>query len=104
MSRLTWFVAGAATGVYGIVKARRAARNLTPDGIAGRAAALGAGLRVFTSEVSAGMAERESELRDQLALDPGAGLNAVPAMIERTANPRHRRDQSRWEPATDGHR
>jgi Family of unknown function (DUF6167) len=104
MSRVTWFVAGAATGVYGLVRARRAARNFTPDGIAARAAAVGAGLRVLTSEVSAGMAEREGELRDQLAIPPGGRPIAVPAMIERAVHPRHRREESSMQPARDGHR
>jgi hypothetical protein len=102
MSRITWFVAGAATGVYGLVRARRAARNLTPDGIAARAAAVAAGLRVLTSEVSAGMAERETQLRDQLALTPGGGPAAEPAMIERAADPPHRPEESRMEPANGG--
>jgi uncharacterized protein DUF6167 len=82
MSRITWFAAGAATGVYGIVRAKRAARNLTPDGLAARAAAVGAGLRVFTSAVSTGMAEREGQLRQQLALPPGGRADAVPPTMD----------------------
>jgi hypothetical protein len=66
MSRAFWFAAGAATGVYTLVKAKRTARNFTPDGIAARAAALTATARLFASEVSSGMAEREVELRAQL--------------------------------------
>jgi uncharacterized protein DUF6167 len=99
VSRVTWFAAGAVTGVYAILKARRTARNFTPDGIAARAAAVRAGARVFTSEVSAGMAERESELREQLAHhgpQPGALRPAVPQMIETT----HQLTDTR----IDGHR
>lgn len=108
MSRVTWFAAGAATGVYGIFRAKRAVRQLTPDGIAARAAAVGAGLKVFTSEVAAGMAEREDQLRDQLALAPGGRADGVPPMIERVieraTNPRHRRDDTRSMPVGQGHR
>ncbi len=68
MNRALWFVAGAASGVYTLVKAKRTARQFTPDGIAGRMAALGAGARVFADEVSAGMHEREAELRAELRL------------------------------------
>ncbi len=107
MSRITWFVAGAATGVYGLVRARRAARNLTPDGMAARAAAVGAGLRVFTSEVTAGMAEREGELRDQLAVAPSGALSPAPPMmdraIERAVDAGQTSEESIMPPATDGH-
>lgn len=106
MSRVTWFVAGAATGVYGLVRARRAARNFTPDGIAARAAAVGAGFRVLTSELSAGMVEREGQLRDQLALASGGALEPVPPImdrvIEQAVRPRHRREASSMQPATEG--
>ncbi len=94
MSRLTWFAAGAATGIYALLKARRAGRNLTPDGIAARAAALGVGFRTFTAEVSSGMAERESELRDQLAL-PATGEPTAVSQIE---------PSTRHEDLPDGHR
>jgi hypothetical protein len=108
MSRTTWFVAGAATGIYGLVRVKRVAHNLTPDGIAARAAAVQAGFRVFTSELSQGMAEREAQLRDQLALTPGGAADAVTPMmelaIERAAAPRHRREESAMMPARDGHR
>lgn len=104
MRRLTWFTVGAATGVYGILKARRAAQALTPGGISARAAALGAGLRVFSSEVAAGRAEREAELRHSAASLPGASAVAVPPRIEQAAVPRHRREQAREDISTDGHR
>jgi len=72
MSRVFWFAAGAASGIYTLVKARRAAEVLTPDGLGARVAALGAGAKVFVSEVATGMAERESEIRARAALNAGA--------------------------------
>ncbi len=68
MRRLVWFATGAASGVYTLVKARRAARNLTPDGIGARVAAVGLGARMFADEVAASMATREAELRAELGL------------------------------------
>jgi hypothetical protein len=68
MSRALWFAAGAASGVYTLYKAKRAAQNFTPDGIGARVAALTVGARMFAAEVSTGMAERESELRTELRL------------------------------------
>ncbi|MBA2560761.1 MAG: hypothetical protein H0V07_12935 [Propionibacteriales bacterium] len=68
MSRVVWFAAGAASGVYTLVKAKRTAQNFTPDGIGARVAALGLGARMFAGEVAAGMAEREAELRTELQL------------------------------------
>ncbi|HEY7042947.1 MAG TPA: DUF6167 family protein [Nocardioidaceae bacterium] len=61
-----WFAAGAASGVYTLVKVRRTAQNLTPDGVAARVAAWGVGARLFRDEVALGMEERERELRAQL--------------------------------------
>lgn len=103
MRRLTWFSVGAATGVYGILKARRAARNLTPGGVRARAAAVGAGLRVFSSEVATGMAGREAELRAAATMLP-RGPAAVPQEIESTPPPRHRRSITGEDDGTDGHR
>jgi hypothetical protein len=65
--RLFWLVAGIAIGAWGSTKAHRAARGLTPEGIAetavDRAARLGGRFRRFTDDVRAGMAEREAELK-----------------------------------------
>ena len=66
MSRALWFVAGAASGVYALVKAKRTAQNFTPDGVAARVAAVRAGARVFADEVNAGRAEREADLLAEL--------------------------------------
>jgi hypothetical protein len=68
MSRAFWFVAGAGAGAYGLVKARRAAEALTPEGLADRLAGLSVGLQLFGEEVRAGMAEKENDLRGRLGL------------------------------------
>lgn len=68
MMRTLWFVAGATSGVYAMVKARRAAEALTPDGLRDRLAGLSVGLHLFTDEVRTEMASREIELRRQLGL------------------------------------
>jgi hypothetical protein len=70
MSRGFWFVAGAASGIYVLAKARRTVSVFTPDGVAARVAALRAGGRVFSDAVRDGMAEREADLRLQLDAGP----------------------------------
>ena len=80
MSRTLWFVAGAASGAYALIKARRTAQKFSPDGIGARVAAVGVGARMFADEVAAGMSQREQELRAELLgptpsrplLDPSA--------------------------------
>lgn len=67
MSRMVWFVAGAGAGVYAMVKARRAAEILTPEGLSDRLAGLAVGTQLFGEEVRAGMDEKETELRGRLA-------------------------------------
>jgi hypothetical protein len=66
MSRAAWFVAGAGAGVYAVVKARRTAEALTPEGLADRLAGLAVGARIFGEEVRAGRDEKETELRERL--------------------------------------
>ncbi len=68
MNRAFWFAAGAGAGVYAVAKARRAAEVFTPEGLADRLAGLSVGARLFSSEVRAGMDEKESELRDRLGV------------------------------------
>lgn len=68
MSRAVWFVAGATTGVYGLLKARRAAEAVTPDGLRDRLAGLSLGAHLFREEVTAEMTARENELRARLGL------------------------------------
>ena len=79
MRRGFWFVAGAGAGIYVVVKAQRAAETFTPEGLRDRLAALGVGAQLFGDEVRAGMAERETELRERLglALDGPPQLHAA---------------------------
>lgn len=77
MSRLVWFAVGVTSGVYGVMKARRAAQALTPDGLAARAAALGAGLRVLADEASVGMRAHERQLRRDLLHAPRTGAGRL---------------------------
>ncbi len=74
MRRGFWFGAGMAAGAYGVVRARRVMEAFTPDGIRDRLSGLGVGVRVFNEEMRAGMTEKETELRDRIALmrDGGA--------------------------------
>jgi Family of unknown function (DUF6167) len=66
MSRGVWFVAGAASGVYALLKVRRTARAFTPGGMSERLAAYRAGASVFAESVAKAMAERERELLREL--------------------------------------
>jgi hypothetical protein len=68
--RTLWFVAGTAAGVYASSKARRVAEAVTVDGIHDRLTGWFAGARVLGEELRAGTAEKETELRDRLALGP----------------------------------
>jgi hypothetical protein len=115
VSRGLWFVAGAASGAYALVKARRTAEVFTPDGVGARVAALRAGAQVFTSAVAAGMAERESALCAQLDAGPvphrliGAGPQPAAAASGPTADdpkpPAVATEQTGpplWPPSTEG--
>ena len=66
MSRTVWFVAGAGMSVWAMVKARRAAEALTPEGLSDRLAGLQAGWEVFAAEVTTGREESETQLRERL--------------------------------------
>ena len=66
LTRGFWFVAGAGAGIYVMVKARRAAEALTPGGFRDRMSGLNLGAHLFAEEVRAGMAEKETELRERL--------------------------------------
>ncbi len=87
MSRAFWFAAGAASGVYALVKVKRTAQNFTPDGVAARAASMRTGARLFAAEVSAGMAQREAQLREELALPAARPAAAAPALESPTGPP-----------------
>jgi hypothetical protein len=70
MRRGLWFVAGAGTAVYVMVRGRRAAEAFTVDGLKDRLGALEVGARLVRDEVAQGKAEKESELREKLGLVP----------------------------------
>jgi hypothetical protein len=65
-SRIVWFVAGSATGVYTAIKARRAAYRLSAPGLVDQAAAAGLGWRAFNAELRDGMRAREDEIARRL--------------------------------------
>lgn len=66
-SRIVWFVAGSAAGVYASAKARRAAYRLSTPGLVDQAAALGLGWRAFSSEMRGGMEARERAIAHELS-------------------------------------
>ncbi|MFC7502450.1 DUF6167 family protein [Nocardioides sp. GCM10030258] len=59
-----WFAAGATAGVYGMVKVRRLAEALTPDGMRDRVNAAFVGARIFRDEVVQGQVDAETQLRE----------------------------------------
>lgn len=66
-----WLAVGATVGVLVVRKVTTTAHAFTPAGLADRVAGVGDSLRCFADEVRAGMAERESELREALGIDRG---------------------------------
>jgi hypothetical protein len=82
MSRLFWMGLGAAVGVMATRRVNRAARHLTPGGLADDVGdalhELAAAIGSFGADVRAGMAEREQELhrlvdeRTGISTGPGA--------------------------------
>jgi hypothetical protein len=70
MNRGLWFVAGAGTAIYVMVRGRRAAEALTVDGIQDRLNGLAVGARMFRDEVAQGKAEAETTLRERFAAVP----------------------------------
>ena len=70
MRRGLWFVAGAGTAIYVMIRGRRAAEVFTVDGLQDRLNGLAVGVRMFRDEVAQGKAEAETELRERLALTP----------------------------------
>jgi uncharacterized protein DUF6167 len=71
MRRLFYVAVGAGLGVAAVRRASRAARKLTPAGLAGSAGGAVSGLRgsirEFVSDVRIGMVEREAQLHEALA-------------------------------------
>lgn len=70
--RLLWFVIGAGVAVFVIMKVRAYLKNARPEAVGHRVAESASGIsesaRGFVDRVRAGMAERETELRDTLNL------------------------------------
>ncbi|MBZ5733824.1 DUF6167 family protein [Nocardioides sp. TRM66260-LWL] len=80
MSRAVWFAAGAGAAVYTMVRARRAAELLTPEGLEDRVHALIVGARVLREEIAQGRADAEPVLRERLRSPaPGVRLELGPA-------------------------
>ncbi len=99
--RLFWFAAGITTGVWATVKVGRAARRLTPEGLAAtaadRALEMGGRARRFADDVRAGMTEREAELGEALGLDaapeqPRTGLPGPRQQIASRRNPHEKKE------------
>jgi hypothetical protein len=90
--RVFYVALGATAGVLVVRKVQKAARSYTPAGLGDRAGGSLAALRRFADEVSAGMATRETELRDALGLDDARGDLPPAAAAELIEHPtRHRR-------------
>jgi hypothetical protein len=70
--RLMWFAIGAGVAVFVIMKVRAYLKKARPEAIGQRVAESASGIsesaRGFVDRVRAGMAERETELRDTLNL------------------------------------
>ena len=85
MKRGFWFVAGAAAGVYGAVKARRVAEAFTADGVRDRASAASLGARMFRNEFHQARTDAEADLRqrNEVAADQQRELTSqAPPTIE----------------------
>jgi len=68
MRRGFWFAAGAAAGVYGMVKARRVAEAVTADGMRDRANAASLGARMLREEFHEGRVHAEADLRERIEI------------------------------------
>jgi hypothetical protein len=70
--RLFWFAIGAGVAVFVIMKIRAYVKQARPEAIGHRVAESASGIsesaRGFVDRVRAGMAERETELRETLGL------------------------------------
>jgi hypothetical protein len=70
--RLFWFAIGAGVAVFVIMKIRAYVKQARPEAIGHRVAESASGIsesaREFVDRVRAGMAERETELRETLGL------------------------------------
>jgi len=69
VKRILWFIIGTAVGVYAVTRLKKRAQVLAPESLQQSAEKVASAIRHFGDEVRAGMAERETELRDALGLD-----------------------------------
>ena len=69
MKRIFWLIIGIAVGVYAVTRLKKRAQVLAPDSLQQSAEKVASAIRHFGDEVRAGMAERETELRDALGID-----------------------------------
>jgi len=72
VKRILWFIIGTAVGVYAVTRLKKRAQLLAPDSLQQSADKMASAIRHFGDEVRAGMAERETELRDALGIDTAA--------------------------------
>jgi Family of unknown function (DUF6167) len=70
--RMLWFVIGAGVAVFVLIKVRQYMKKASPEALGHRVAESASGVnesaRGFVDRVRAGMAERETELREALGL------------------------------------
>jgi uncharacterized protein DUF6167 len=69
VKRILWFVIGTVVGVYAVTRLKKRVQVLAPDSLQQSAEKVASAIRHFGDEVRAGMAERETELRDALGID-----------------------------------
>jgi F0F1-type ATP synthase membrane subunit a len=72
MKRILWLIVGILVGVYAVTRLKKRAQQLAPDSLQQSAEKVASAIRHFGDEVRAGMAERETELRDALGIDTAA--------------------------------
>lgn len=72
MKRIFWLIIGVAVGIYAVTRLKKRAQQLAPEGLQQSAEKMASAIRHFGDEVRAGMAERETELRDALGIDTAA--------------------------------
>lgn len=97
MRRGFWFAAGAAAGVYGMVKARRVKEAFTADGIRDRANAASLGARMLREEFHQGRVDAEIDLRDRIELAAARQRELASPPRPEIEGPDTRPDQQRGE-------
>jgi F0F1-type ATP synthase membrane subunit a len=75
MKRIIWLIVGILVGVYAVTRLKKRAQQFAPEGLQQSAEKMASAIRHFGDEVRAGMAERETELRDALGIDTAADQN-----------------------------